>query len=114
MNQSCMHEYRTHHSLYSTVFDRPAYWLLRNSWGANWGESGHFRIGQNDGTGRYGLFGMLGEGVIALDVFNTTAAVDDQYSEGLETWALALIIAASALGACLLGGLILKLIPKSK
>lgn len=44
---------------YSDV-SSPPYWLLKNTWGTGWGESGYFRISQLGG-GRWGLFGLLGE-----------------------------------------------------
>lgn len=37
------------------------------------GEDGYFRIAQ-EGGGRWGLFGMLAEGVIPLEAFNSTFA----------------------------------------
>jgi len=37
------------------------YYILRNSWGIQWGESGYMRIGKGQQYGKYGMCGLLSE-----------------------------------------------------
>ena len=46
---------------YDDTADIP-YWKIRNCWGSRWGEDGYVRIAQ-EGAGRWGLFGVLAEGM---------------------------------------------------
>lgn len=78
----------------------PPYWVLRNSWDEDWGEDGYVRISQVE-SGRWGLFGMLGFGIGAVEGTNVTAQkVDIEPDDGLETWAIVLICVAGLAVCC--------------
>ena len=78
---------------YDDTTDPPSF-TLKNQWGTGWGEKGYFRVSQEE-VGPYGLFGILGHGVIPGLVTNTTAPVEDEKQKTpLKPWAIILIIAA--------------------
>lgn len=80
--------------------------FLMSAQGKDWGEGGYFRVSQ-DGGGRWGLFGILGEGVIALEAFNTTGAEpDDQPSTATSWWAILLYVIAGLIACCCILGVI--------
>jgi len=48
------------------------YWIVRNSWGAGWGQSGYILLGQGDGTGIIGKkAGICGIRKMAYSVSTT-------------------------------------------
>jgi hypothetical protein len=81
-------------------------WFSIRVQGENWGEGGYFRVSQ-EGGGRWGLFGILGEGVIALQAFNTTGAEsDEQPSNATSWWAILLYVIAGLIACCCILGVI--------
>lgn len=69
----------------------------------SWGEDGYIRVAQASYGRRWGLFGMLSQGVVAIDVQNVTGQVYDEPQGGssLTGWQIALIAVAGFLVAAL-------------
>jgi hypothetical protein len=62
------------------------------------GEDGYFRVAQTE-KGRYGLFGMLAEGVV-VDATNVTAQVYDEEQDTPFNWWIILLIVLASLCCC--------------
>mmetsp|Transcript_62753 Transcript_62753/g.152793 ORF Transcript_62753/g.152793 Transcript_62753/m.152793 type:complete len:534 (-) Transcript_62753:156-1757(-) len=86
--------------------DPTPYFKLKNSWGDDWGEGGYFRIAQTE-KGRFGLFGMLAEGVV-VDAQNVTVQVYDEEQETPfdQWWVILLIVLAGVCLICVCFGVI--------
>jgi len=86
------------------------YFKLKNSWGIGWGEDGYFCVAQIQ-KGSYGLFGILGEGIMFdakqhITATSVPAVVDDS---SFPVWAIIIIVivcslccSLSIIGICLL------------
>jgi len=90
---------------YDTTAPTP-YWKLRNSWGGNWGEEGHFRIAMNNpGIGEWGLFGCLAEAALPSDAYKNLSDLPERpgWWETAAVWEKTMIL-SSILGFCCLCG----------
>ena len=73
------------------------YFKLKNSWGTRWGEGGYFRVSQRE-EGEFGLFGILGQGIMVDVQQNTDADTVELVEDNLfPIWAIVTIAILSSL-----------------
>ena len=41
----CGSSHRLNHAVFAVGYESNSYWIIKNSWGTSWGESGYVRIG---------------------------------------------------------------------
>ena len=85
---------------------KPPYWKVRNSWGPEWGEEGHFKVAMDDPGCGWGLFGILSESALMEDVYTSLDDLPERPSwwDTAQGWEKAFVIVASILGFCCLCG----------
>jgi C1A family cysteine protease len=108
---ACLDPYCADHAVLMVGYDDssdPPSFKLKNSWGKSWGEDGYFRVSQQE-AGPWGLFGILGHGVVPGIVTNSTAAVEDEKQKTpLKPWAIILIVLAGFVAIAAISSVVVK------
>lgn len=64
---------------YGTTLDGTKYWIVKNSWGEEWGEKGYIRM-QRGVSAKEGLCGIAMEASYPIKNSSTNLSADDEYS----------------------------------